>query len=39
MLHNDKVAGQNMNLNAKYLREKCALLCTIECKDYIKEQR
>ena len=34
-----KVAGQNLNLNAKYLREQCVLLCMIECRDYIEGQR
>ena len=33
-----KVAGQNLNLNAKYLWEQCVLLCMIECRDDIEGQ-
>jgi hypothetical protein len=33
-----KLAGQNLNLNAKYLRKQYVLLCMIECRDDIKGQ-
>jgi hypothetical protein len=34
-----KVAGQNLNLNAKCLREHYVLLLMIECRDNIEGQR
>jgi hypothetical protein len=34
-----KVAGQNLNLNAKYLREQYVLLLMIERRDNIEGQR
>jgi hypothetical protein len=34
-----KVASQNLNLNAKCLRENYVLLLMIECRDNIEEQR
>ena len=34
-----KVAGHNMNLNAKYLREQYVLLCMTKCREDIEGQR
>jgi hypothetical protein len=34
-----KGAGQNLNLNAKFLREHYVLLLMIECRDNIEGQR
>ena len=31
-----KVAGHNMNLNAKYLREQYVLLCLTKCREDIE---
>ena len=33
-----KIAGQNMNLNAKYLREQYVLLCMTKCREDIEGQ-